>query len=217
MTNKTDPGTVPKSPAQKRALQRAQRNKAALMAEKRRYGFFDDGAGRRYTIGVDLLTAGEYAKARNHYRWFDRTFNDDIGEPGYLLMGIIAELRTGHPKDARLRLRRAMFSNPAMLPALLGREIGAMPKGSSNWERPEHLAYLQGMFQQITDEERAWIATAFDSAEVQKDYRRFLDLEFAIDREPVGEKRGALIDERSLLCWGKLPDFGGVFSTRDAD
>lgn len=65
------------------------RLKRALGNEQRKYGFIDDGAGKRYQIGPLFVLAGELQKAIDFFAWYEKFCAEDSGEPLHLfLLGI---------------------------------------------------------------------------------------------------------------------------------
>lgn len=192
--------------AQGAALRRAERNKAALIKERRRYGWYDDGAGKRYRIGIDYVLAGETSKARNYYRWFDRVFDDDLGEPGFLLFGVLAEMRVGKPKDAVMRLRRAAIANPHLIELVLQRSIEvAEDDGIGQWESAAYAQSLAPLLDHIQPDERDWIAEQFDNDEDLKTVlKRKAELEVELEGEPVETLRSRLVEELfGLRDWAR--------------
>lgn len=192
--------------AQGAALRRAERNKAALIKERRRYGWYDDGAGKRYRIGIDCVLAGETSKARNYYRWFDRVFDDDLGEPGFLLFGVLAEMRVGKPKDAVMRLRRAAIANPHLIELVPGRSFEvAQDDGIGQWESAAYAQSLAPLLDHIQPDECDWIAEQFDNDEDLKTVLKSkAELEVELEGEPVETLRSRLVEEHfGLRDWAR--------------
>ena len=52
-----------------------------LQQEKEKYGYYHDGAGKRYLIGPHYLLLGDNDGALAAFKWFEKEFPDDIGEP----------------------------------------------------------------------------------------------------------------------------------------
>jgi len=52
-----------------------------LAAERARFGFFDDSAGRRYTILNLYISIADYKGTAVYLRWFFKNFPDDSGFP----------------------------------------------------------------------------------------------------------------------------------------
>ena len=67
-----------------------------LQQEKRKYGFYRDGAGKRYQIGPHYMLLGDNDGALAAFQWFAREFPDDVGEPGHLLCWSLALYRAGN-------------------------------------------------------------------------------------------------------------------------
>jgi tetratricopeptide (TPR) repeat protein len=174
---------------------RAARNRRALLNERKKFGSYDDGGGKRYLIGVDYVAAGETEKAIEYFRWFDREFSDDVGEPAFLLHWALAEFRAGNPQEASRRLKIAMISNPYMLALLAGQPQSQHPIWhGSNWELPEYLAQIDGQLAEPSDEECGWISNEFQSAPFQTLLSEFLAVRQALLDEHDHDRRGRLLD-----------------------
>jgi hypothetical protein len=58
----------------KKIVERIHRYENSLLAEKRRFGSFDDGYGKRYLLGPLYLLAGDIEGAVKHYKWSSSPF-----------------------------------------------------------------------------------------------------------------------------------------------
>jgi tetratricopeptide (TPR) repeat protein len=110
---------------------RLRRYERALAQEKKKYGDYSDGAGKRYEIGPLYMLLGDQEGAVAAFEWFEREFEDDSGRPDHLLCWSLALHRAGDEAGAAKKLRQAMLSNLYLIPHLLGRPIA------------EHLARIE--------------------------------------------------------------------------
>lgn len=76
--------------------ERANRARRGLLNEKKKYGYINDGSGKRYRAGVYYLLSGDVEKALEFYSWFEQEFPDDIGEPISELYWALAHYRAGN-------------------------------------------------------------------------------------------------------------------------
>jgi len=136
----------------------------ALLNEKKKFGCFDDGGGKRYLVGIDFVRAGANEEALEHFRWFDTEFPDDIGEPVFLLYRALVEYRATNTVEARRRLMMASVSNLYLLPHILGQDQDRLAIWhSSNWEGPEYLNMFADELAELTQEEKSWIQNEYES------------------------------------------------------
>ena len=95
--------TFPKDPKQIKA--RINRYQNALQNEQKRFGDIDDSAGKRYLLGPLYLLAGDIDGALAHFKWFEKTFPDDVGEPMqslcWTLAIVVAISNPPQPNSAR--------------------------------------------------------------------------------------------------------------------
>jgi len=102
------------------------RLKRALGNEQRKNGFIDDGAGKRYEIGLLFVLAGELRKALDFFAWYEKFCAEDIGEPLHYLFWALALYRTGDFEQANTKLLETMVENVYLLPTLLGYTTGPL-------------------------------------------------------------------------------------------
>jgi hypothetical protein len=135
--------------AKKKLLARATRAMRELKKGEAT-GYIGDGSGRRYRVAFD---------------WFDAKFPDDTGEPIFYLYGALAAHRQGEAIKARIRLANAMLGNLFLLPYLSGMKIDAAGIWfSSNRHEASYLTETREYLDEPTDEERAWIASEWNTS-----------------------------------------------------
>ena len=175
-----------------------------LRKEKEEYGFYRDGAGKRYELGPGYMLLGDDSGALESFRWFDREFPDDIGEPGHLLCWSLALYRTGDQAGATRKLRQTMLSNLYVLPHLSGTAIARLDIWhGSNWEEPDYLAVIPGAYWSLwTEGEREWAANLYRSPEFTAVRERWIDIGRALRTTPRGPERSQLVWEMHELRSG---------------
>ena len=52
-----------------------------LLQEKRKFGYYHDGAGKRYQIAPLYMLLGDNEGALTAFEWFEQEFDDDSGTP----------------------------------------------------------------------------------------------------------------------------------------
>jgi hypothetical protein len=79
-----------KADERKKFREHANRARRGLLSEKKKYGYINDGSGKRYRVGVFYVLSGDLEKALEFYLWFEQEFPDDIGEPIFDLYWALA-------------------------------------------------------------------------------------------------------------------------------
>lgn len=72
---------LPKDP--RKIRERIRSYERELRCEKKEYGGYDNGAGKRYLLGPLYLLMGDFQGAIKSFRWFEKEFPDDGGESGH--------------------------------------------------------------------------------------------------------------------------------------
>ncbi|GGW26876.1 hypothetical protein [Arenibacter certesii] len=140
--------------------------RATLVAEKRKYGGFDDSRGLRYMPPELFIKIQDYKGGLTYLRWFDKNFNDDMGMPNFLFEWLIILFKTKNLKGAEEKAYQVFFANSYLFDKYFGRKIVPIEKYEySNWAIPEfaeHFNYNsdQKELSDFTD----WLK-AFESSE----------------------------------------------------
>ena len=172
-----------------------------LQKEKEQYGFYRDGAGKRYQIGPHYMLLGDDEGALGAFQWFDREFPDDVGEPGHLLCWTLALHRAGNEVGAAKKLRKTMLSNLHLVPHLLGLPIAEVSiwHGSSDAE-PGYIEFIpEAYFQLWTEAERKWASRLYHTPGFTSVRARYIEISRALDTTPPGPVRNRLVEEMSEL------------------
>ena len=186
---------IPSDPKKIRARLRSYERK--LAEEKKRFGAYDDGAGKRYFVAPLYLLLGDQAGALKSFAWYEHEFPDDMGDAGHYLCWALALLRSGNEGGAKTRLRCAMLENRYVLPKLLG--LGPDEGGIQPDREGLALMYLEGIpdayYALWSDGEKAWAASQFMSDTWAMLRARFFEIEALLESEPRGPRRTALVNE----------------------
>ncbi len=168
-----------------------------LQKEKREHGFYRDGAGKRYQIGPHYMLLGDDEGALDAFRWFEKEFSDDAGEPGHLLCWTLALHRAGNEIGAAKKLRQTMLSNLYLVPHLLGSPVDELDiwHGSSDAE-PSYVEYVPEAYLQLwTEAEREWASGLYQSPGFRSVRERYIKISKALDTTPPGPERSRLVEE----------------------
>jgi hypothetical protein len=172
-----------------------------LQQEKKKFGYYHDGAGKRYQIGPHYMLLGDNEGALKAFAWFEQEFDDDIGMPDHSLCWSLALYRAGNEIGAAKKLRQAMLSNLYLVPYLLGEPISVidMWHGSSDAE-PEYLDHIPDPYLQLwTDEEKRWAGRLYDSPGFRSARQRFIEISKLLDSIRPGPERSRLVREMHEL------------------
>ena len=172
-----------------------------LQQEKKKFGYYHDGAGKRYQIGPHYMLLDDNEGALKAFAWFEQEFDDDIGKPDHSLCWSLALYRAGNEIGAAKKLRQAMLSNLYLVPHLLGEPISEidMWHGSSDAE-PEHVDHIPDPYLQLwTDEEKRWAGRLYDSPGFRSARQRFIEISKLLDSIRPGPERSRLVREMHEL------------------
>ena len=186
---------------QQKLRSRLRRYERALANEKKEFGWYSDGSGKRYAIGPMYMLLGDDEGALDSFEWFEREFDDDAGLPEHRLCWSLALHRAGDEVGAARQLRRTMLGNLYLLPRLFGRPIPDLDiRHGSNWDEPSQVDQIEpGYLALWSDAEKAWAADLYESPGFQSVRARFIEIERLLDSTPPGPERSRLVDEASDL------------------
>ncbi len=168
-----------------------------LQKEKKEYGFYRDGAGKRYHIGPHYMLLGDNDGALAAFRWFEKEFSDDAGEPAHLLCWSLALYRAGNEIGAAKKLRRTVLANLYLVPHLLGSPIVEVAIWHvSSDAQPRYIECVPEAYLQLwSDAERQWASRLYHSAGFQSVRARYIEIGKLLNTTPPGLKRSRLIEQ----------------------
>lgn len=168
-----------------------------MQKERRKLGFIDDGYGKRYVIFWLYLVLGDLKGANAYLRWFEKTFEDDSGEPIQKLCTAVLLHRSGKEQKAKYYLAELMLSNLYAIPTMLGQSTEQYQfRCTSTFEKKEYLDEMPSeVLAAISDEDKAWIRELYESLEFRRYKKRYIELQTELERAEGVEKRGPLVAE----------------------
>ncbi|MBZ0309744.1 MAG: hypothetical protein K8I82_27015 [Anaerolineae bacterium] len=189
----------PKRPATIQTRIRSYEN--ALKKEKKQFGAYDDSYGRRYLIGPLYLLLGDLKGALKAFRWFEKNFPDDGGDPLHLLCWTLALYQSSNMEAARKKLQQTMLSNLYVIPHLLGIEQKPLDIWhGSNIAEQGYVSYIPSeIFILWNEPAREWLRTTYEFPDIQQIRERYIEIYYALKTEPRGPKRTELVREASVL------------------
>ncbi len=186
------------------------RYRRLLNNEWKEHHFISDGAGKRYMIGPLYLRIGDTKGAMAHYKWFEKMFDDDSGEPFHRMGWTLSLHRHGDDPGAERMLLIAMLTNLYLFPLLFG-EDPEIEEGRYGSNRTE-LAYIteapKWMLNLWTEEELGWAKSIYYGDQAVKIRERYVTIHQFLELERPGKKRSALVDEVSKLERGDYSSLG---------
>ena len=172
-----------------------------LEQEKKKFGHYRDGGGRRYLVGPHYMLLDDNDGALASFDWFENEFPDDVGEPGHFLCWSLALHRAGNEIGAAKKLRQTMFSNLYLVPCLLGSPIAELDiwHGSSDAE-PSYVEHIHEPYLRLwTEEEKAWASGLYQSPGFRSARERFIEIARALSTTRPGPERNRLVEEMHKL------------------
>ncbi|MFN7831962.1 MAG: hypothetical protein ACK5Q2_08250 [Bacteroidota bacterium] len=103
--------------------------KAALAADKRRWGgFYDDSRGLRYLPPSLYIKLGDYTGGLRYLTWFRKNFKDDRGFPDFLFECMIILFKSGRLKEAARMAAKTYDLNQYVMDKFLGLPLQILEK-----------------------------------------------------------------------------------------
>ncbi len=175
-----------------------------LQQEKKKFGWYSDGGGKRYQIAPHYMLLGDNAGALAAFDWFEREFDDDAGKPDHTLCWSLALYRDGNEIGAARKLRQAMLSNLYLLPHLIASPIEELDiwHGSSDAE-PDFVEHIYEPYLGLwTGEEKEWASRLYESPGFRSARERYIEISRLLDGLRPGPERSRLVKEMHELGRG---------------
>ncbi|MFC2085091.1 hypothetical protein ACFLS9_08545 [Bacteroidota bacterium] len=176
---------------------RIEKYEKLLKAEKKKFGFIHDRAGLRYDIGPLYLLMDDINGSLKSFRWFQKNFPDDCGDPSQYLCWTLALFKNDNIIEAENKLIITMLQNLYLIPHILGNDQPVYNMWhSSNVEEKEYLEYLPVEYVQLWDEKsKSWLRNIYFGERCKLYRKRFIEINNQLQEEPVGLQRTKLVNE----------------------
>ena len=186
------------------------RYRRAMNKEWKDHHFISDCAGKRYMIGPLYLRIDDTKGAMAHYKWFEKMFSDDSGEPFHRMGWTLALHRNGSGEGAERMLLIAMLKNLYMFPNLFGVDPPTIDGWhGSNWEELEYITDApKWMLKLWTEDELEWAKGIYYSDQAIRIRERYITINQFLELVRPGEKRSELVNESSKLERGDYSSLG---------
>jgi hypothetical protein len=175
--------------------------RAALVAEKRKFGGFFDSRGLRYMPLPLFIKIQDYKGGLVYLRWFKKNFPDDIGFPDFLFEWTLILFKNGKFKDAEIKAIECYFSNSYLFDKYFGKEIIPIKKyENSNMSSSEFVNYFNYSSSQTElNEFSEWLLNFERSEKFQKIKEKYLRINKRLLSEEDYETRKYLLLEIDQL------------------
>ena len=180
-----------------------------MKKERRTFGHISDGYGKRYLIFWMYLVLGDLKEAATYMRWYEKTFEDDVGEPIHKLCWALLLHRMKKKDKAKYILADLMLSNLYIIPEVLGNPIRPYPlRFGSNYTDYEYSKEIPSeVLDAITDDDRTWIKSLYESMEFHRYRKRYIAIYEKLEktngveyRSPLVREAGDLLNELKANC-----------------
>ncbi len=176
------------------------KHRAALTAEKRLYGGFDDSAGRRYYISDLYMRIADYKGAITYKKWFDKNFPNDVGSPLLSLNWSIAYFGLGQIAETKIYTIDTAFQNVYLHGLLTNREVSRIDMYERGYDMLEFAkSIIKDCKKVSTQPYLDWLTIFMDTDEYKEPINRFIALNELLKNENNREKRSGLIGHISEL------------------
>jgi hypothetical protein len=175
--------------------------KASMQKERRTYGAISDDYGKRYLIFGLYFVLGDLKGASAYIRWYEKTFEDDIGEPIHKLCCSLILRRLGKDQKAKYVLADLMLANLYIIPKII-EENAKVPRVryGSNYSEEQYANELPvEILGAISEEEKIWMKEHYDSMEFHRYRKRYVEIHQKLENTHGVKKRSPLVRESYRL------------------
>ncbi len=189
------------SSTEKRIRTKISSYKSGMSRDKKIYGSINDGAGKRYVLFSLYFQLNDLKKSEEYFKWYEKEFEDDSGEPVQKLCWAVSLYRMGKIEQAEYRLADLMLSNLYVIPKILGRDIKEYDIWHSSSEKfIDYFDYFPiEVLEALTQEDKNWIEELYDSFVFQRIRQRHIEIYGELQNIDDIKIRRKLIDEAYRL------------------
>jgi hypothetical protein len=172
-----------------------------LADEKRKYGGYHDGRGLRYAPPQYFIKLNDFKGAMTYYRWFQKNFSDDMGEPMFLFEWCMTLFKNGKLQEAENKAIETFTANTYLIDKFLDRPFHTFDMiDNAAWQKEQ----LNSTLPYSKDEERfksfaQWLNLIVESTRYKSLTAEFMDIQIRLLTEPVGAIRSELIRRKYRL------------------
>jgi hypothetical protein len=188
---------------QEAARNKIKKIKAALAADKKRWGgFYDDSGGLRYMPPAIYIKLQDYTGGLRYMNWFLKNFPSDIGYPAFLFEHMIILFKTGRKREASRRAFECFTDNTYVFDKFFGREL--VQEDKYEWSNMATIEYAAKYFTYSRQQPELadfadWLEQFTHSLKFLQAKAAYLNIYRQLLHMPAGEKRSALLAEANAL------------------
>lgn len=188
---------------QERIILKIKKIKAAIAADKKRWGgYYDDSRGLRYLPPKLYIQLGDFSGGLRYMNWFAKNFSDDSCFPDFLFEWTIILYKTGRLKDAEKKAFETFCSNAYIFDKFFDHVIIPIDKYEfSNMDSPEYAThYFDYLYNQTNMSDFSeWLKKFIASDKFLLLSNKYIDIfkQLKAEREP--EMRRYLIQQARQL------------------
>ena len=176
------------------------KHRAALASERRKYGAFDDSAGRRYSIADLYLRIADYKGAITYKKWFDKNFQDDVRGPSLYLNWSIAYFELKKMPEAKACTINTALKNVYLHHLLLGEDIDQINMYESGYQTLEYAYAITDSCRKLATKAYInWLGAFVESDEYRQLVNKHIQISKLLKDEESLEIRMGLITQLGEL------------------
>ena len=188
---------------QERIKNKIKKIKAALAADKKRWGGqHHDGQGLRYCPPELYIKLNDFTGGLRYFNWFNKNFPDDSGFPDFLFEWTIILFKTGRLKEAEKKAFETFRSNTYIFDIFFNRQVTEIEKWEgSNLQTLDFAANQFGYNSKqdnLTDFSE-WLSNFIATEKFKLLSNKYLDIQKRLKTEHDIEKRRYLIEQEQQL------------------
>ncbi len=177
--------------------------KAALAADKKRWGgFYDDSRGLRYAPPRLYIQIGDFSGGLRYMNWFNKNFPDDSCYPDFLFEWTIILFKTGRLKEAEKKAFQTFCRNTYLFDKFFSKEIIPIDKWEgSNLEVAE---FTKSSFDYIHSQDNLtdfseWLNNFIKTEKFIQQSNKLIDINMLLKNEKDSDMRWNLIQQADQL------------------
>jgi len=177
--------------------------KAALAADKKRWGgFYDDSRGLRYAPPRLYIQIADFSGGLRYINWFQKNFPDDSCYPDFLFEWTIILFKTGRLKEAEKKAFQTFCHNTYLFDKFFNKEIIPIDKfESSNLEVAE---FIKSSFDYIHSQDNLtdfseWLNNFIKTEKFVQQSNKLIEINKRLKTEKDSETRWYLIEQADQL------------------
>ena len=188
---------------QERIKNKIKKVKAALSADKKRWGGqYHDGQGLRYYPPQLYIELSDFTGGLRYFNWFNKNFSDDSGYPDFLFEWTIILFKTNRLKEAGKKAFETFQSNTYLFDIFFGRQVTKIEKWEASNLQTQNFAENQFCYnnkQENLLDFSEWLDNFIATEKFILLRAKYLDIQERLKTEKDTETRHYLIQQERQL------------------